>query len=189
MLKYIHTAGLVAAIVIPGAAFAQAAPPAPASPPATTSMAMPTVGAKVYDSEGGDVGTVEAVEGDIVTVNTGTARAGLPMRAFAMRAKGPTIAMTKVQLETAASRESDRTRADLDTAIAVGATVKGSDGITIGTISAIAGDDVTVQMSSGSSAIIKKSTLGMRDGALAVGMTAEAFAAQVLASPAGNPAE
>lgn len=174
MKKSLIAAAIVAASLAPVAATAQEAPAAAA--------VAPTVGAKVYGPEGNEVGTVETVQGDVVTVNTGTARAGLPTSAFAMREKGLTIGMTKLQLEAAVSGAKAETGAAKEAAMVVDAPIKSTDGVVLGTISKIEGDDVTVLLSDGASAVLKKSYLGLVDNALTLGMTAAAFQQQTQAS-------
>lgn len=66
---------------------------------ATTEIA---VGSKVSDAQGGAVGTVEAVAGDLVTVATPNAKAQLPKKAFAQGPNGLVIGMTGAQLDAAA---------------------------------------------------------------------------------------
>lgn len=173
MKRSLIAAAIVAASLGPATALAQA--------PAASAAATPTVGAKVYDTEGNEVGTVETVQGGVVTVNTGTARAGLPATAFAMREKGATISMTKAQLEAAVSGAASESGAAKEAAIVADAPIKSSDGVTLGTISKVVGDDVTVQLSSGSSVVLKKSYLGLVNNALTLGMTAEAFNKQAQA--------
>lgn len=183
MKKAIITTAL-SAIAVAGlapAAFAQAAAPtAPATnAPATAAAgaaANPTVGAKVFDAQGAEVGTVEAVAGDNVTVSTGTARAGLPKSAFVSREKGLTIGMTKVQLEAAVNGAQAQTTAAKDTAIVADAPVKSSDGVVLGTITKVEGDAVTLTLSNGSAAGLTKQNIGLAaDGSLAIGMTAADF--------------
>ncbi|MEJ2408811.1 MAG: hypothetical protein P8Y58_16545 [Novosphingobium sp.] len=162
-------------------AAASLAPVAASAQDAAAAVA-PTVGAKVYGPEGNEVGTVEAVQNGAVTVNTGTVRAGLPTSAFAMREKGLTIGMTKLQLEAAVNGAKAQTSAAKEAAMVVDAPIKSSDGVVLGTISKIEGDDVTVQLTDGPSVILKKSYLGLVNNALTLGMTAAAFAEQTQAS-------
>jgi hypothetical protein len=134
------------------------------------------VGAKVYDAQGGDVGTVESVTGDVVTVSTGTARAGLPKTAFVTRDKGLTIGMTKSQLEAAVNGATAQNSAAKDAAIVADAPIKSSDGVVLGTITKVEGDTVTLALSNGSAAALKKENLGLgADGSLALGMSAADF--------------
>ncbi|SFF94505.1 hypothetical protein SAMN05518801_10445 [Novosphingobium sp. CF614] len=178
MKKSLIAAAIAAASLAPLAAMAQDA--------ATAAAPAPTVGAKVYGPEGDEVGTVEAVQGGVVTVNTGTARAGLPTSAFATREKGLTIGMTKTQLEAAVNGAQAQNGAAKETAMVADAPIKSSDGVVLGTIAKIEGDDVTVQLSSGASVVLKKSYLGLVDNALTLGMTADAFNKQTQASAAAQ---
>jgi hypothetical protein len=174
MKKSLIAAAIAAASLVPAAAWAQEAT-------ASASVA-PTVGAKVYGPEGNEVGTVEAVQGGVVTINTGTARAGLPTSAFAMREKGLTIGMTKAQLDAAVSGAAAETAGAKDAAMVVDAPIKSSDGVVLGTISKIEGDDVTVELTDGAAVALKKSYLGLVNNELTLGMTAAAFAEQTQAS-------
>jgi hypothetical protein len=175
MKKTFIAAAIAAASLVPAAAMAQAAAPA-----AAAAAVNPTVGAKVFDAEGGEVGTVEQVQGDNVIVSTGTARAGLPKSAFVTREKGLTIGMNKAQLEAAVNGASAQNSAAKDAKIVADAPVKSSDGVVLGTISKVEGDNVTVALSNGSAAALKKSYLGLAaDGSLALGMTAADFSKSV----------
>lgn len=168
MKKSLIAAAIAAASLAPVAAVAQ---------DAAATAAAPTVGAKVFDPEGNEVGTVESVQGDVVTVSTGTARAGLPKNAFATREKGLAIGMTKAQLEAAVSGAAAQNGATMDAALVVNAPVKSSDGVVLGTVSKVAGDDVNVTLTDGATVALKKSNLGLgADKSLALGMTAADFA-------------
>lgn len=188
MKKTFLAAAIAAASLIPAAGMAQDA----AAPAAAAAAAAPTVGAKVFDAEGGEVGSVESVQGDIVTVSTGTARAGLPKSAFVAREKGLTIGMNKAQLEAAVNGAKAENSAAKDAKIVADAPVKSSDGVVLGTISKVTGDDVTLALSSGAAAALKKSYIGLTaDGSLALGMTAADFTKSVQAAgsaPAGADA-
>lgn len=174
MKKTLIAAAVAAASLVPAAVMAQDAAATAAAPAAAS--AAPTVGAKVFDAEGGEVGSVEAIQGDIVTVSTGTARAGLPKSAFVSREKGLTIGMNKAQLEAAVNGAKAENTAAKDAAIVADAPVKSSDGVVLGTVTKVEGEDVTVALSNGSAAALKKSYLGVgADGSLAIGMTAADF--------------
>jgi preprotein translocase subunit YajC len=58
-------------------------------------------GVAVTDQSGGAVGTIEAIEGDMVTIATPNAKAKLPKNAIAQGPNGPVIGMTQAQLEAA----------------------------------------------------------------------------------------
>jgi preprotein translocase subunit YajC len=61
-------------------------------------------GAKVFDTKGGEVGTIEEVKDAMVVISTGTAKATLANTAFARGSIGPVIAMTKAQVEDAVKK-------------------------------------------------------------------------------------
>ncbi|MGF7153062.1 hypothetical protein [Novosphingobium gossypii] len=187
MKKTLITAAIAAAALAPAAVMAQAAP-APTAAPAATAAANPTAGAKVFDASGAEVGTVEAVQNGVVTVSTGTARAGLPLNAFVTRDKGLTIGMTKAELESAVNGAKAENTAAKDAAIVADAPIKSSDGVVLGTVSKVEGDNVTLALSGGSSAQLKKSYLGLgADGSLALGMSAADFAKATQSAAAGQP--
>lgn len=64
-------------------------------------LASLTPGTAVTDQNGGAVGTIESVEGDMVTIATPNAKAKLPKSAIAQGPNGPIIGMTQAQLEAA----------------------------------------------------------------------------------------
>lgn len=63
-----------------------------------------TAGAKVFDTKGGEVGTIEEVKDAMVVISTGTAKATLANTAFARGSIGPVIAMTKAEVEDAVKK-------------------------------------------------------------------------------------
>lgn len=175
------TAGTTALAAAPMVAQAQTAPSA--------SAPNPTVGAKVFGPDGSDVGTIEAVAGDVVTVYTGTVRAALPKTAFAVREKGLTIGMNKGQLEAAVQGAQAQNTAAKDKALVADAPIKSSDGKVIGTISKIDGENVTVALTGGTSAMLTKSNIGLgADGALVIGMTEADFTKAASAASTAAPA-
>ena len=64
--------------------------------------AMLTAGAKVSDTQGGPVGTIEANDGQFITVATAKNKVKLPVAAFGKGASGVVIGMTAAQLDSAA---------------------------------------------------------------------------------------
>lgn len=61
-------------------------------------------GAKVFDTKGGEVGTIEEVKDAMVVISTGAAKATLANTAFARGSIGPVIAMTKAEVEDAVKK-------------------------------------------------------------------------------------
>ncbi len=101
-MKKILTAAVlsVSAIAMGAPAFAQdAAAPAAEAPAAQAATAK--AGDTVYDSAGEVVATVESVEGTNAVISTGASKATVPLSALASGPKGPTLGMTKSQLEAA----------------------------------------------------------------------------------------
>ena len=99
-----------------GAAQAQAEPAADAggnaaaqpeaSPVVAATPADIRAGAQVIHTSGEAVGTVESVDEDGAVVSTGSTRAKLPFASFGKNNRGLVIALTKAQLEAAASEAS-----------------------------------------------------------------------------------
>jgi len=92
----------VSALGMTAPAFAQdAAEPAPAAEAPAAQAATAKAGDTVYDTAGEVVATVESVSGQNAVITTGSAKATVPLSSFAAGPKGPTISMTKAQLEAA----------------------------------------------------------------------------------------
>lgn len=90
----------VSAIGMTAPAFAQdATTPAPEAPAAQAATAK--AGDTVYDAAGEAVATIESVEGQNAVITTGSSKATVPLSSFGSGPKGPTISMTKAQLEAA----------------------------------------------------------------------------------------
>ena len=120
------------------------------STPALAQDAGLTVGAKIYGPDGGEVGTIEKVEGDNVTVNTGNLTAALPSSTFGTGDKGPTIGWNKADLEAAISAANAQADAELDAAIVAGADVYSADAVLLGKIKEVPADGtVIVELASG----------------------------------------
>ena len=58
-------------------------------------------GSAVFDTSGGEVGTVESVDENGAVVSTGSARARLPFSSFGKNDRGLVISMSRAQLEAA----------------------------------------------------------------------------------------
>ncbi|WP_295635064.1 hypothetical protein [Novosphingobium sp.] len=125
------TGALALATLMPLTAYAQSTPPAdattgttatapldsttpPADSAATTTAtsgttappasAAVTSGATVYGSDGAPVGTIASVAGGNAVVDTGSRKATLALNAFGSGPQGPTITVTKSQLEDAVEK-------------------------------------------------------------------------------------
>ena len=142
-----------AALALAGPAYAQADPFA--------------VGTQVTDAQGGPVGTVTAVNGDVVTVKTDKLEANLPKASFAPNEGKLLIGNTQAELNALVEKE----KAAAEASLAVGAPVKDSAGASAGTIEAIDAEFVTLKLASGKSVRLPRSGIaGSANGAV-VGAT------------------
>ena len=125
-----RTAFLLLAAATPLAANAQTAPApqagaaAPAAGAATA--AAPTVGATVVDTQGNTVGTIASTDGTNAVVDTGTVKAAVPLSSFGTGPKGPTLAMTKAELEAAAGQGAAQAAAQFQSQLTT-STIDGRD--------------------------------------------------------------
>jgi preprotein translocase subunit YajC len=182
----------LAAVALPVAAHAQTAP-AQAGTPATANVA---AGATVYDTAGGVVGTVDSTDGTNAVINTGTVKAAVPVSSLGAGAKGPVLAMTKVQLDAAAGQQQAQATADFKTKLVPGAIVYGASGDQIGTIKTMDATTITVTTPQGDAKLpsngfgpgAKGVTLGMTAAQLAQAMGAAAPAAGATAGAAAPAA-
>ena len=62
-------------------------------------------GVKVLDQTGAEVGKVDSVKGDAAVVNTGKARAEIPITSFGKNDSGLVISVTKAEIEAKAKEE------------------------------------------------------------------------------------
>ena len=136
-------------------------------------------GAKVKDTKGGDVGTVVRVDGQFVILKTDRHEARLPVASFTPHEGALLVAMTREELNAAI----DKTLAEAEEKITVGATVSGSQGGTVGTIDSLDGDFVTVKLGSGTKVRLPRASIAPGPNGAVIGMTvAELEAAAAAAS-------
>lgn len=187
---FLLSAALIAAPALaqtapaPSAAAPQAAAPASPTAPAPASPTGPlqiTAGAAIVDSTGASVGTVDQVAGDVVTVNTGTNKVGVPKGNFAAGPNGLVLGNTKAQLDAAAGQAAAQTQAQVKAALTPGAAVSGSAGAKLGTVKSADDQFVTLTSAKGD---VRLPITGFATGpnGLVVGMTAADFDAAVTAA-------
>jgi len=157
------------ATVIPAAAFAQVA-----------------AGATVYGPDGAAVGTVASVDAGTVMVDTGTYKAPLPATAFGKGDKGPTITVTKAQLDEMMAQQVAAANTARDAKLAAGAAVVSPKGAALGTIKSVDGDAVVLDSPSGPVALKREHFALDANGALIALFTAEQVAA---AAGSGNSSQ
>jgi len=158
-------------VAVASASLALAAPLSPALGQATGGFA---VGTQVTDANGGPVGTVTAVNGDIVTIKTDKFETNLSKSSFAQGDGKLLVGMTQVELNAAIEQD----KAAADASLAVGAPVKDGAGAPAGTIEAIDAEFVTLKLASGKSVRLPRNAIvGSANGAV-IGVTAAELDAQ-----------
>ena len=109
----------------------------------------PEIGATIYGSDDGEVGTVERVQPGAVVVNLGAVSATLPADAIGEGAKGPTIPLTKAELVAAVNQANNQAEAALAAALVPGADLYSSDAVLLGKVKEVQDDLVVVELASG----------------------------------------
>jgi hypothetical protein len=176
-----------ALIALPaGTALAQDAAPAqtaPApTPPAQAAPAQPAaapgVGATVYDNQGVEIGKIESVANGNAVVFTGTNRAAIPLSSFGTGEKGPTLAMTKAELDAAAAQAATAGAEQLRAQLKPGTQVHGSSGAVLATVKALDGENVV--LSAGSREVrVPLSGFGLNAQGVFINMTQAQFDAAI----------
>ncbi|MBB3861144.1 preprotein translocase subunit YajC [Novosphingobium hassiacum] len=161
----------LALLAVPASAQAQA----PAST-AKAAAASVTVGATVYDTSGAEVGKIKSVTAPNFVIDTGTTTATLALTSLGTSPKGPVLAMSKADLDAAATRAAADASAALASSIVVGAAVHASDGTTaLGKIAEVAEADFVLD--TGKTKVkLPKSSVAQGSAGLMIGMTAQEFA-------------
>ena len=144
-------------------------------------------GMQVTDPKGGPVGTVKAVQGDNLLVNTGTHEILLPKASFTAQDGKLYFGMTQAELNAAFEKASSAA----DAAVAAGARVKGLQGTEIGKIDSVTDSGVVIALPSGQKIQVARSGVrGNADGSVTAGLTAEqlntATSSQAPAAPQGQ---
>lgn len=169
-----------------GTAMAQAAPAATA--PAASASANFAAGAKVLDTKGGEVGTVESVNGDIAVVNTGTHKVSIPIASFGAGDKGPILSLTRAELDAQAGAATAQQSAAFKSSLAPGMAVSDSQGGAVGTIKEVDAQFATIDTTK-AQVKLPLSALGQGANGVVIGMTrVQLEAAAQQAAPAAAPA-
>ena len=126
-----------------------------------------TVGAQVLDSSGNPVGTISAINGDVVTVKTDKVEANLGKASFAQQDGKLYIGNTQAELNALVEQANAAAAASL----VVGAPVKDSAGATAGTIEAIDAEFVTLKLASGKSVRLPRNGIAGSASGAVIGVT------------------
>lgn len=142
------------------------------------------VGATVYGPEGNPVGQIVSVEAGQAVVDTGKHKVPLNLDAYGKSDKGPTITVSKVQLDTMMDDQLAALTAKRDAALIPGAAVKTADGAALGAIATIEGNNIIINR--GGDATKKVTLLREHFDALDTGLTARLTLAQIDAALNGQ---
>lgn len=141
-------------------------------------------GATVYGPEGNVVGTVVSVADGVVTLDTGAHKAPLPADAFGKGDKGPTITVTKAQIDAMIEEQLAAANAQRDAALVAGAAVASANGAALGTVTSVEGDAVVVETADGPVELKREHFAVNPQGALMALFTVD----QIKAAAAGGAA-
>lgn len=158
---------------------AGAAGAAAAQAPAAAAPAAIAAGAVVKDTNGGEVGTITRVDGQFVIVKTDKHEVRLPATAFTPSNGALLFGMTRDQLNA----EVEKSLAAAAAKIAPGAVVTGTAGATVGTITAVDADTVTIKLASGALVRVPKTGVAASGNGVVVGATAAQLEASVKGAP------
>ena len=148
----------------------------PAAPTFAQAQPAITVGMQVTDASGGAVGTVKAIQGDNLLIQTDKHQVLLPKTSFSATAGKLLFGMNQAQLNA----EVEKSLAASTASIAVGATVQGTGGAAVGKIDAVDTDSATITLASGQKVKLPKTGLrGNADGTVTIGYTAAELQALV----------
>lgn len=130
------------------------------------------VGATVFGPQGNEVGTIEQVDAQTVIVDTGKHKVPLGHEAFGASDKGPTITVTKAQLDEIVDQQIAEAAAKRDAALVAGAAVVSVKNMPLGTVDAVDGDTVILARNDKKVAL-KREHFGTSDKGLMAYFTVE----------------
>jgi len=158
------------------AAFAQdAAAPAPA---AAQELKGAAVGATVYGPDEQPAGTIETISGANAVLATGTNKITIPLDRLGKGPNGPTIGLTRAQLDALAGQASAQASAQLEEKLKPGAEVRGTTGAVVGSVKAHDAETVTLT-ADGKDVRVPLAAISVAEAGLVLNMTAEQFQAAV----------
>ena len=159
-----HIRQLLGHLGAAGALIASSAVFAHQNVPAATSVA---AGMMVKDSSGGDVGTVQSLDGEFLIVATDRHQVRLPRSSFTPHEGHLLIATTRAELNA----QVDKALAEAAAQITVGAAVRGAGGSLVGTIEELEEEFVTLKLSSGELVRLPRNGIAAGPDGAVIGMT------------------
>ena len=139
-----------------------------------------SVGAKVNDTAGGEVGTIARDDGNFVILRTDKHEVRLPKTSFTAHNGGFIMAMTRAEVNAAV----EKSLAEANQKIVAGAAVSGAQGAAVGTIDAVDDQFVTVKLVSGKLVKLPRSGVAPGPNGAVIGMTAAELEAAAAAATA-----
>lgn len=130
-MKFLKIALAATAMATAPAAYAQETAPAEATASALT------VGATVMGNDGNPVGTIEAISGEVVMLNTGKHTAPVPAAAIGSDENGFSVNITQAQLNEMMDTQVAEANARRDAALVAGAEAVTPNGNPAGTIATV----------------------------------------------------
>ena len=147
-----------------------------AATPALAAAGDVAVGATVYGPQGEAVGQIVTVEGGQAILDTGAHKVPLALAMYGKSDKGPTITVTKVQLDTMVDQQVAAAAAKRDAALVPGAAVIAAKGEPAGTVKSVEGDEVVLESPAGPVALKREHFAINAQGALMALFTADQIA-------------
>ena len=145
------------------------------------------VGATVTDPQGGAVGTITAIDGTTLMLHTDRHDVRLPVTSFTATDSTILFGMTQAALNAAV----EQAEAEAQRAFAVGTTVRDSAGATVGPVTALDADTVTIQVGANAGANVvrvPRAALAAAQGGLVIGATLGQLQAASVPAPQPEPA-
>ena len=128
-------------------------------------------GAVIYGLDGAEIGTVAGEQDGVIVLKVGERMVPIDPAAISNGAAGPTIAVTRAELETQLDERMAAYEAELDASLKQGAQVQTVDNQQLGTIENVSGDAVAVQGSDGTINLPKASLALNNEGKVTVRAT------------------
>lgn len=166
--KFLVAAAISAALTLPLAA------------PATAQATL-RAGTTVMDTQGGQVGTITAVDGEFVTLRTDRHEARVPASSLTATDNGALFGMTRDQLNA----QIDQAMAQAQQAVAVGAIVHDRNGAVVGPIETVDEQNVTVKLGEHRFQLPRTAVAQGQNG-LVIGATLADIQAQLDSASGGN---
>jgi preprotein translocase subunit YajC len=136
------------------------------------------VGATVYGPDEQPAGTIETISGANAVLSTGTNKITIPLDRLGKGPNGPTIGLTRAQLDALAGQASAQASAQLQEQLKPGASVRGTSGTVVGSVKELDAETVTLS-AQGKDVRVPKAAISAAETGLMINMTAEQFQAAV----------